>query len=239
MSRDPLEYALNRMERAAQSDDPAKNGYGPARKELLDGIASLRADLAAANAAKEEAERKLCAASNVIPQINQLARVMQEKLDKNAHKGGWIRYDAGGNRIWNKDMVEFLKSKLLEEVNELFAEIEYPGQVVKRDLVEEAADVANIAMMIADCYGAIPTISPSPCRHEAEADKYKEAYETVQILKEGVSEANEGLRERDAEAVKIIMAVVGNSLLNDPIFDKLLARARAFYADAALKGEKG
>jgi hypothetical protein len=40
------------------------------------------------------------------------------------------------------------------------------------------------------------------------------------------------LEKRDTEAVKIIMAVVGNSLLNDPIFDKLLARARAFYDGA-------
>jgi hypothetical protein len=47
VERDPLEYVMNRMERAAQSDEPAKNGYGPARKELLGGIAALRADLAA------------------------------------------------------------------------------------------------------------------------------------------------------------------------------------------------
>lgn len=42
--RDPLEYALNRMEAAAQSLQPAANGYGPARREVLDGIATLRAD---------------------------------------------------------------------------------------------------------------------------------------------------------------------------------------------------
>jgi hypothetical protein len=44
MKRDPLEYVLNRMENAARSDDPAANGYGPARKELLEGIATLRND---------------------------------------------------------------------------------------------------------------------------------------------------------------------------------------------------
>lgn len=43
---DPLEYVLNRMEHAAQSDEPGKNGYGTARRGLLDGIVSLRAELA-------------------------------------------------------------------------------------------------------------------------------------------------------------------------------------------------
>ena len=47
------------------------------------------------------------------------------------------------------------------------------------------------------------------------------------------------LEQRDKEAVKIIMAVVGNSLLNDPIFDKLLARARAFYDNDALRAARG
>ncbi len=39
-------------------------------------------------------------------------------------------------------------------------------------------------------------------------------------------------RERDEEAVKLIMAVVGNSLLNDPIFTPLLKRSREFYENA-------
>jgi hypothetical protein len=164
--------------------------------------AALRADLAAAIAAKEEAEAhtkrleeymlkgvafrdelqaQLCRAGNVIPQITQFARVMQEKLDRNAHKGGWIKYDTGGNRIWDKDMVAFLKNKLLEEIDELFAEIEFPCQVVKQDLAEEAADVANISMMIADCYGALPALSSSsPCRHAAEADALRDRMKDVE-----------------------------------------------------------
>lgn len=55
MKLDPLEYVLNRMERAAQSDEPAKNGYGQARRELLQGIADLRQQ----NAALVEALEKL------------------------------------------------------------------------------------------------------------------------------------------------------------------------------------
>jgi len=40
--RDPLEYVLNRMEAAAGQTTPANHGYGPARRELLAGIAALR-----------------------------------------------------------------------------------------------------------------------------------------------------------------------------------------------------
>jgi hypothetical protein len=44
MGHDPLEYVLNRME--AERDKPTPHdGYAPARKELLDGIAALRDDL--------------------------------------------------------------------------------------------------------------------------------------------------------------------------------------------------
>jgi hypothetical protein len=44
MSRDPLEYALNRME-AERDKPPPTVGYPAARQELLDGIASLRTRL--------------------------------------------------------------------------------------------------------------------------------------------------------------------------------------------------
>jgi hypothetical protein len=40
--RDLLEYVLNRLERAEQSSAPAANGYGDARRELLDRIVALR-----------------------------------------------------------------------------------------------------------------------------------------------------------------------------------------------------
>lgn len=41
---DPLEYVLNRMEYAARMSNPAQHGYPLSRKELLDGITSLRAE---------------------------------------------------------------------------------------------------------------------------------------------------------------------------------------------------
>ena len=59
MERDPLEYVLNRMEFASGMSNPAQHGYGLSRKELLDGIAALRADLAAALAQLAEKEGEI------------------------------------------------------------------------------------------------------------------------------------------------------------------------------------
>ena len=42
---DPYERLLNKVEHAAGFNNPSKHGYGEARKELLDGIASLRAEV--------------------------------------------------------------------------------------------------------------------------------------------------------------------------------------------------
>ncbi len=59
---DPLMYAMNWMERAAQKICPAEYGYGEARRELIDGIAALRARIAALEeqvAAKNERIAKL------------------------------------------------------------------------------------------------------------------------------------------------------------------------------------
>jgi len=86
-------------------------------------------------------------APTVIPQVLALAQAMQFKLDKNAHKGGWQIYDDNGVRIWDRSMLAFLKDKLIEEIDELFTEVP-DGD--KEAIRYEAADVANLAMMIAD-----------------------------------------------------------------------------------------
>ena len=53
---DPLEYALNRME-AERDKPPPTLGYPAARKELLDGISSLRTRLSAAEKRIVELEK--------------------------------------------------------------------------------------------------------------------------------------------------------------------------------------
>jgi len=91
------------------------------------------------------------------PSVVAMANAMQEKLDKNEHKDGWNKKGKRGWLLPNCD-VEFLISKLNEETEEL-------RHVVRRDNIHmpirllddirlEAADVANIAMMIADNLGA-------------------------------------------------------------------------------------
>jgi len=59
MKRDPLEYVLNRLESAALSDEPAKHGYAEARKELLVGIAQIRAEVERLTAQLEQAHKKI------------------------------------------------------------------------------------------------------------------------------------------------------------------------------------
>ncbi len=97
----------------------------------------------------------------MINEIKRMAEGMQNKLDANSHKGGWVKYDEQGKRFWDKSMVSFLKRKLREEVSELFAYIDgrkksEPSEELKEELFYEACDVANIAMILADICGAIP-----------------------------------------------------------------------------------
>ncbi len=74
----------------------------------------------------------------------------------------------------------------------------------------------------------------------ADADG-KNIVEKIEFLRKDYEERAEkaegalcSMRERDKEATKLIMAVVGNSLLNDPIFERLLKRARAFYENPSV-----
>ncbi|RJP48764.1 MAG: hypothetical protein C4586_08600 [Anaerolineaceae bacterium] len=86
--------------------------------------------------------------------VMRYANAMQLKLNKNAHKGGWIRYDNRGRRIWAPEDVRFLLNKLKEEHDELIAEVEKylsnPCMYQGNNLLKEAADNGNISMMLAD-----------------------------------------------------------------------------------------
>lgn len=63
---------------------------------------------------------------------------MRRKLRENRFKGGWRHED-----------LEFLLDKLQEEVDELRAAITCEPRLF-RDIEDEAADVGNMAMMLAD-----------------------------------------------------------------------------------------
>lgn len=85
----------------------------------------------------------------VRPEVARFAIDMEYVLLANDHKGGWGPEQNPANTI------QFFKDKLEEEVDELRYEMneidEDRGDPSK--LLQEAADVANIAMMIADNWG--------------------------------------------------------------------------------------
>lgn len=74
-------------------------------------------------------------------EVMKFANAMEKELKENDYKGGW------------KDCnLVFLADKLYEEVQELIYEA---GRDSKKRILSEAADVGNIAMMIADINGAL------------------------------------------------------------------------------------
>lgn len=72
--------------------------------------------------------------------VRWFVRAMREKLRKNAHKGGW-----------RQDHPLVLLARLIEESGELAALLgQHPDEWDFQKITEEAADVANFAMMIQD-----------------------------------------------------------------------------------------
>lgn len=88
------------------------------------------------------------------PTVIEFAKAMQHKLDKNKHKDGkgWERNPDGSRNGWAGCSVLFLRQKLEEEVMELIDALQHEGA---EEIRNEAADVGNIAMMLADVRGAL------------------------------------------------------------------------------------
>lgn len=85
-------------------------------------------------------------------EVQKFAEAMQFKIDKNAHKENWPEYK-NGERSWKTCDINFLLNKLEEEHAELILAISKKEPLI--NVKREAADVGNIAMMIADRLGAI------------------------------------------------------------------------------------
>lgn len=92
-------------------------------------------------------------------EVNKFAEAMEVELKENDYKGGW-----------KECSLDFLINKLEEEVNELknmakqydyvrhkklLPNYEQAMEHNRKCLLSEAADVGNIAMMIADIYDAL------------------------------------------------------------------------------------
>jgi NTP pyrophosphatase (non-canonical NTP hydrolase) len=79
--------------------------------------------------------------ASVEPVVVEFTRAMLRKLWENRHKG---------NRTgWMAASPDELFERLVEEVNELKQAMEDCDS--RSEIINEAADVANMAMMVADC----------------------------------------------------------------------------------------
>ena len=78
---------------------------------------------------------------------------MRRKLRENRYKGGW-----------QEETSEFLLNKLGEEVEELTEAIQADNlsRFDLRDVIDEAADVGNMAMMLADWFEQRVKKQPPP-----------------------------------------------------------------------------
>lgn len=111
------------------------------------------------------------ASSKYYPKVMALAEAMIDKLDKNDHKGGWE--DSGPG---------YLETRLKEEANELeqavtgyihvrnklrearaeekpnamyIDDLEIILENARKQVLSEAADVSNFALMLADRFGGL------------------------------------------------------------------------------------
>ncbi len=75
------------------------------------------------------------------PEVVAFAQAMEQKLRENDYKGGW-----------KECSTQELFKHLEEEVGELKTCVESIYDFSKEETLGEAADVANIAMMLADVY---------------------------------------------------------------------------------------
>ena len=83
---------------------------------------------------------------DVRPELEYFARVMESVLKSNDHKGGWEKCD-----------IDFFEKKLDEEFDELVEALmlykhdkKSRTDLVRSGIMREAADLANICMMIHD-----------------------------------------------------------------------------------------
>ena len=75
------------------------------------------------------------------PEVEAFARAMERKLRDNDHKPHWSECEQ-----------LYLRARLLEEVKELWHALENEAP---ENVLLEAADVANFAMMLADVAGGL------------------------------------------------------------------------------------
>jgi hypothetical protein len=116
---------------------------GNERDDLFNKLAATRNQLAAAQATISELR----------PEVLKFAQAMERQLRANDHKGTW-KYDAP-DRLCDR-----IKDELDELEHVLPGLPFYSTTGTPDEILKEAADVANFAMMVADVSGALAPPTP-------------------------------------------------------------------------------
>ncbi|WP_336810898.1 hypothetical protein [Bosea sp. MMO-172] len=109
------------------------------------------------------------------PEVLSFAILMERELRANDHKGGW-----------KGDDPDVLAVRVEEEAGELRrAAIDWMGHVAHSEktlraaVAEESADVANMAMMVADTAGALPPAPTLGPDHAGALSRLIDAWESL------------------------------------------------------------
>jgi NTP pyrophosphatase (non-canonical NTP hydrolase) len=170
MQRDREQERAERHKNCVKASDyvaatsEAADEFNQHHEDMLNKITELEAKLAASEAKPVEP-------SYLRWQVVAFAYAMEERLRANDHKGGWD----GCDKNW-------LLYRLVDETGELAGEVyEETGD---NQVLHEAADVANFAMMIADVSGELakPVTPPdqSARNHQVTNDELLDAYQAQQ-----------------------------------------------------------
>jgi hypothetical protein len=128
------------------------------------------APLVSSTAARHAARAVLSAvpsyADGFRPEVLAFAVAMETRLRANDHKGGWGACSAA-----------HLLSRVADEFKELKRAV---GDLNGGDILHEAADVANFAMMVADVCGALAPVAAIPSYAQGWDDAKRRAVEAVE-----------------------------------------------------------
>lgn len=141
---EPTEAMLDAWHKATWPQGPR---VSPLSQQGLSFARAYRAMLSAAPAAPQAAGVGDC----MRPEVRAFAQLMEDKLRANDWKGGW-KSDFSGD----------LLRRAHEELGELDDEMASgnPDMFDNSAIANEAADVANMLMMVVDVCGALPALRP-------------------------------------------------------------------------------
>lgn len=181
-TRDALNDAINRVSEEWYKAFDGAGGQGAFNPRLIDAILALFAPhKASLDEARAEIERlraenaALKLAPALRPVVFWFAQQMEAQLQANDHKHGW-----------KGDTLESLHDRVRQETTELRFELNRSPRDGRR-IVREAADVANMSMMVADNAAELfapasqpaPAAPPQPVTGEKWSEEHRKAADDV------------------------------------------------------------